>query len=368
MRGGNNMTEPSQYFKGRTVQEQMDEVIGYVDTRAAEVATAAIASDVAQVHQDMLDADADAQAAAASAAAAAGTLANAVKKTGEASQSIAGNIEVSGTLKSAGTLYAIGDASVGGNLGVGGTASLTDVVVSGIATVPTPTGNNYAANKKYVDDLDAQDVKLTGAQTVAGVKTYSDSPIVPTEATGTYSTKAANSDKVKNELDAYQTMVRTANNQTVNGIKKMTCNTPVFEITSSTAQNDWYRIAKLSTGKMYRLINANSLPYNSTKYLYQEAMIILPNPSVNPASVVVAKINEIGSTGVDLTDNYIAIAYNSNDNCYYLYAKHVSQTHQSVAIEMMVSASVFTNGNDAILEAYSVVELPTNDSQVVYYL
>lgn len=34
------MTEPSQYFKGRTVQEQMDEVIGYVDKRAAEVAAA----------------------------------------------------------------------------------------------------------------------------------------------------------------------------------------------------------------------------------------------------------------------------------------------------------------------------------------
>ena len=92
------MTDPSQYFKGRTVQEQMNEVIGYVDVRSAEVATTAIASDVAQVHQDMLDADADAQAAAASAAAAAGTLANAVKKTGEASQSIAGDVAVAGTL------------------------------------------------------------------------------------------------------------------------------------------------------------------------------------------------------------------------------------------------------------------------------
>lgn len=39
------MTEPSQYFKGRTVQEQMNEVIGYVDVRAEEVA-AAKANDV----------------------------------------------------------------------------------------------------------------------------------------------------------------------------------------------------------------------------------------------------------------------------------------------------------------------------------
>jgi len=158
------MTEPSQYFKGRTVQEQMNEVIGYVDVRSAEVATTAIASDVAQVHQDMLDADADAQAAAASAAAAAGTLANAVKKTGEASQSIAGNIAVAGNLS------------------------------GGTVTVPTPVNNTDAANKKYVDDadtamktyvdnqdatkvaindIDSYAVGLTGAQeNIAGVKGF----------------------------------------------------------------------------------------------------------------------------------------------------------------------------------------------------
>lgn len=145
------MTDPSQYFKGRTVQEQMTEVIGYVDTRAAEVATDAIASDVAQVHQDMLDADADASAAAASAAAAAGTLANAVKKTGESSQSIAGDIAISGALS-----------------------------VSGAVTVPAPTGNTNAATKKYVDDADALKlnitdvntyaVGLTGNQNVSGIK------------------------------------------------------------------------------------------------------------------------------------------------------------------------------------------------------
>jgi len=165
------MTEPSQYFKGRTVQEQMNEVIGYVNVRSAEVATTAIASDVAQVHQDMLDADADAQAAAASAAAAAGTLANAVKKTGEASQSIAGNIAVAGNLS-------------------GG------VVTGTVITAPTPVNNTDAANKKYVDDadalkadktyVDAQDallvpianinkyaVSLTGNQeSIAGNKTF----------------------------------------------------------------------------------------------------------------------------------------------------------------------------------------------------
>lgn len=164
------MTEPSQYFKGRTVQEQMNEVIGYVDVRSAEVATDAIAADVAQVHQDMLDADADAQAAAASAAAAAGTLANAVKKTGEASQSIAGDIAVAGTLSGS-------------------------VVTGTQVTVPTPVNNTDAVTKKYVDDadalkadktyVDAQDalkinitdintyaVGLTGNQNASGIKNW----------------------------------------------------------------------------------------------------------------------------------------------------------------------------------------------------
>lgn len=115
----------------------MDEVIGYVDVRSAEVATTAIAADVAQVHQDMLDADADASAAAASAAAAAGTLANAVKKTGEASQSIAGDVAVAGDLSAGGDLAVTGD------------------VTGGTVTVPTPVNNTDAASKKYVDDADA---------------------------------------------------------------------------------------------------------------------------------------------------------------------------------------------------------------------
>ena len=116
----------------------------------------------------MLDADADASAAAASAAAAAGTLANTVKKTGEASQSIAGDIAVAGNLS-------------------GGVVTGTQV------TVPAPVNNTDAANKKYVDDadalkanktyVDAQDalavpianinqyaLGLTGNQIFAGVK------------------------------------------------------------------------------------------------------------------------------------------------------------------------------------------------------
>ena len=181
------LSNPAQYISGRTVQEQMNSLIDYVDQRAADVALDAIASDVAQVHQDMLDADADAAAAAASAAAAAGTLANAVKKTGEASQSIAGDVAVAGK------------------------------VTSGA----TPSGNTDLTTKKYVDDADALMVHLAGNETITGVKE------VPLETTGTFSDQAASSNKVKNELDNYAPMVRTSGNQTISGSKTFN-NSPVF--------------------------------------------------------------------------------------------------------------------------------------------
>ena len=201
------LSNPAQYISGRTVQEQMNSLIDYVDTRAAEVATDAIASDVAQVHSDAADAHTDALAAAASAAAAAGTLANAVKKTGEASQSIAGDIAVAGALSggsvsssgnvdgasigsgttpvTCGDLTAYGnvsldDTALQGNLSVADPTALINLSGAGSVLVPTPTGNSEAATKKYVDDQDALKISitdvnsyavgLTGNQNVAGIK------------------------------------------------------------------------------------------------------------------------------------------------------------------------------------------------------
>lgn len=61
----NKMTEPSQYFKGRTVQEQMDEVIGYVDKRAEEVAAAKADAVLQPAEQAKTAAQAAAEAAEA---------------------------------------------------------------------------------------------------------------------------------------------------------------------------------------------------------------------------------------------------------------------------------------------------------------
>jgi hypothetical protein len=49
----------------------------------------------------------------------------------------------------------------------------------------TPTTDQQIPTKKYVDDLDATNVKKTGNQTIAGVKTFSSSPIIPTPTSDT---------------------------------------------------------------------------------------------------------------------------------------------------------------------------------------
>ena len=208
------LSNPAQYISGRTVQEQMNSLIDYVDQRAAEVATDAIASDVAQVHSDAADAHTDALAAAASAAAAAGTLANAVKKTGEASQSIAGDIAVAGALSGGsvsssgnvdgasigsgatpvvcGDLTAYGnvsldDTALQGNLSVADPSALINLSGAGSVLVPTPTGNSEAATKKYVDDaLDnyAPMVRKTSNNVITGI-TFSRLPVLGVNITST---------------------------------------------------------------------------------------------------------------------------------------------------------------------------------------
>ena len=246
------MTDPSQYFKGRTVQEQMNEVIGYIDTRAAEVATDAIAADVAQVHQDMLDADADATAAAASAAAAAGTLANAVKKTGEASQSIAGDVAVAGALSG-------GSLGTSGNLAVGGTGAFTGAV--------------------------------TG----------------PTEATGTFSTKLATSDKVKNELDAYAPMLRTTGNQTKGGTFTLNPNAqipftvqrPSDDLTQTPTSNQYSTIAMTDSNNVQGLTITRAHYTNSQTQL----LIGLRGQSGNYATLTLTlNSNDTGSFSLKKPD------------------------------------------------------------------
>lgn len=136
-------------------------------------------------------ADAEAAAAAAATAAANAVLANTVKKTGEASQSIAGDVAITGALDAAGigsgstpitcgdlTAYgsvSLDDTVLQGNLSGADSSALINLSGVGSVLVPAPTSNSEAATKKYVDDaLDnyAAMVRTTGNQPIAGTKQF----------------------------------------------------------------------------------------------------------------------------------------------------------------------------------------------------
>lgn len=178
------MTEPSQYFKGRTVQEQMDEVIGYVDKRAEEVAAAKADA----VLQPAEDAKTAAQAAAQQAEAAKDTTLAALP---EIRQDISG-------LKAE-------DTALDGRL---------DTVE---LKVTTAEGNIVTIQGQIVALQNAQGDYLKKA---GEAQTVTSQIMVPTTATGVKDTQIANGTRIQNDLDAYTPMIRNTGNQNIDGTKK----------------------------------------------------------------------------------------------------------------------------------------------------
>ena len=82
-----------------------------------------------------------------------------------------------------------------------------------VADPAVDTDSDYAVNVRTLNRRLADYVSLAGNEAITGIKT------VPLEATGTFSDQIASSNKVKNELDNYATMVRTVNAQTIAGDK-----------------------------------------------------------------------------------------------------------------------------------------------------
>ena len=97
-----------------------------------------------------------------------------------------------------------------------GDSSLATAINAALATIPGEVSSQIAADATIAQLVyeDGQNVKLTGPQTISGVKQ------VPLQTTGQYSAQIASSQKVKNELDAYVPMVRTSGTQVIINQKK----------------------------------------------------------------------------------------------------------------------------------------------------
>lgn len=97
-----------------------------------------------------------------------------------------------------------GRAAMTGNLKMGANkiTGLANGTNANDAVNKTQMDAQSAAISQNINVLDAQNVKLTGNQTIAGTKTFSSSPIVPTPANSDNSTKAATTAFIKSYIAA----------------------------------------------------------------------------------------------------------------------------------------------------------------------
>ena len=174
-----------------------------------------------------------------------------VKLTGN--QTIAGNKTLSGATTFNGAITSKGANTFSGNntFNTGQVTFNNKAPISSVA----PTAANHLATKAYVDGInttltntintkDAANVKLTGNQTIAGVKTFSSPVVVPN---GTDNTHAVNLSQLNTKANQATTYTKTevdtkdaanvklTGDQTIAGVK--TFSAPPVSATNPTANN-----------------------------------------------------------------------------------------------------------------------------------
>ena len=103
--------------------------------------------------------------------------------------------------------------------GLNGKVNTSDYTANDVLTkIKTVDGSGSGLDADLLDGLNSSDfVQMTGAQTIAGVKTFSDSPIVPDLSAGDNSTKAANSKYVDNAITNIEATIGATGNLVYKG-------------------------------------------------------------------------------------------------------------------------------------------------------
>ena len=152
---------------------------------------------------------------------------------------------------------------------VTGISSITGSVSGGNLTITFyfTNGTTHAftcpltgmATTSYVDGLDAQNVKITGAQSVGGVKTFSDSPIVPDAPTDYEG--AVNDNYVNDSTGTLpNNILHKDGNENAKGTKMMIVNKMTI---GSGNYTGWYKLMKVSSkarGGYRFLVTYNNVP------------------------------------------------------------------------------------------------------------
>jgi hypothetical protein len=168
-----------------------------------------------------------------------------------------------------------------------GTWSFTTIPYSTI----TPSANTQIANKLYVDTEANTKVSKSGDETINGIKTFVDSPIVPNPTT---STQATNKGSV--ETYAIANFVSISDNQTIGGLK--TFSNPLFLSGNPTNANEASNKAYVDT--KVSLTGDESIGGIKT---YTSSPIV-PNPTTSTQATNKGSVETFGYANfVTLTDN-----------------------------------------------------------------
>lgn len=103
--------------------------------------------------------------------------------------------------------------------GLNGKVNTSDYTANDVLTkIKTVDGSGSGLDADLLDGLNSSDfVQMTGAQTISGVKTFSDSPIVPDLSAGDNSTKAANSKYVDSAITNIEATIGATGNLVYKG-------------------------------------------------------------------------------------------------------------------------------------------------------
>ena len=184
-------------------------------------------------------------------------------------------------------------------------AKANDEAITGSWSFPTPAAANNPVTKTYYDTTG---VKLTGAQTVAGVKTFSSSPKIPDST-------AVDEPVTRGELDGEE--VKLTGDQTIAGVKTFS-SAPL--VPTSTASGE-----AVNKGQMEAYIAANSGDIKATDSVFGTSKLDTPADDIANPKVLTATADRVaallgggdfGTPDVDnkfLTEDYFASSLGFGD-------------------------------------------------------